>query len=217
MHIDHHLQARILDELWQGERSFSELKPQAIENSLFMYHLRHLIARGIVEKVDGEYHLTADGTRWAHKRDHTYRTETGLRALVQLFIVRDGKLLVSERRGATAEHMNRYLLPGTVHRFGVTSETCADTLATELDTNRGALMTQIETIIPSQQLHTISDVYAGTRAHDALPEDEPYYHYHWIDLAIIATMTVAEAGALPMLTRNYLDGTLKPREHLLGE
>lgn len=214
MHIDHHLQAQIVDQLWSGTHSFSELKPAHIENSLFMYHLRRLIARGIVEKTDAGYRLTPEGTRWAHKRDHLYQREVGLRMLVQLFVVRDGMLLVSERQGATAEHMNRYLLPSALHKFGMTSEQCVDTLSAKIGAARGELMTQIETILPSENLHTISDIYIGTPVGATLPDDEEYYHYQWIELGAISKMSISEAGALPILTSKYLDRTLKPRELL---
>lgn len=213
MHIDHHLQARILDELWQGERSFSELKPQAIENSLFMYHLRKLIARGIVAKTGQGYSLTPDGARWAHTLDRSlYQPLSGPRPLVQLFVVEDGRLLISERQGVTAEHMNRYLLPGTFHTFGISSEQCADTLSQQLGIAREQHMAHVETIWAAQQLHILSDIYAGKYAAEALPPHEAQYRYRWMDLQEIASMSPSEAGALPMIVRKYLDDTLADRE-----
>lgn len=218
MHIDHHFQARIVDELWLGERTFSELKPSGIENSLFMYHLRRLIARGIVIKTGQGYSLTPDGARWAHKLDHpSYRAPSALRTLVQLFIVRNGQLLISQRQGVTAKYMNRYLLPSALHAFGTSSEECANALARQLGTTRGHFMTQVETIMPSQQLHAISDIYAGEYHRESLPADEAYYHYTWISLEEVAAMSITEAGALPALTRSYLNGTLTPRQTLKQE
>jgi len=212
MYIDHHFQSRIIDELWAGSRTFTQLKPEAVENSLFMYHLRKLIARGIVIKLEHGYTLTPEGTRWAHKLDPTHRTQIGLRTLVQLFVIRDGQLLISERQGVTATHMNRYLLPSALHAFGMSREECIDTLARRLKVVCGELLTQVETIMPSQQLHTISDIYGGTYDEEILPRDETDYHYQWIALDDIAGMSISEAGALPMVTRKYLAETLQPRE-----
>ena len=213
MHIDHHLQARIIDELWQGERSFSELKLDGIENSLFMYHLRKLIARGIVAKTERGYSLTPDGARWAHKLDHaSYRPLSGPRTLVQLFVVEDGRLLISERQGVTAEHMNRYLLPSAFHAFGMSSEHCADDLAKRLGITRERYMTHGETIWTEQQLHVLSDIYVGRYRAEVLPPNEPQYHYRWLGLEEVASMSPSAAGALPMIVRKYLDGTLADRE-----
>lgn len=212
MHIDHHLQSRIVDALWDGERSFSELKPSDIENSLFMYHLRKLITRGIVAKGTRGYELTPEGTRWAHTLDDSYRTPHGIRMLVQLFVVRDNQLLVSKRRGVAAVHLNTYLLPGALHAFGTTADECADILASRLEIDRGALLTQVETILPSEQLHVVSDIYAGSRRDDSLPGDDSYT-YHWMALDSVASMDVTEAGALPMIAKKFLNGTLASREY----
>lgn len=63
-HIDHHLQAKVLSHLVSnGESSFSALKPDDVENSLFMYHVRKLITRGIIAKTDSGYILSPDGAR----------------------------------------------------------------------------------------------------------------------------------------------------------
>lgn len=41
---------------------FSELKPDTLENKLFTYHLKKVVAAGLVEKnADGEYALTSEG------------------------------------------------------------------------------------------------------------------------------------------------------------
>lgn len=63
--LDHYLQRDIVYRLAfsEGER-FSELKPGDIENKLFTYHLKKVVAAGYAEKgEDGLYRLTPEGRR----------------------------------------------------------------------------------------------------------------------------------------------------------
>lgn len=63
--IDHHLQRSIVYRLaFAPSLKFSELQPEGVENKLFDYHLKKVIAEGLVEKgSDGLYSLTAVGRR----------------------------------------------------------------------------------------------------------------------------------------------------------
>lgn len=63
--LDHHLQRGIVYRLaLEDNLRFSELKPADIENKLFTYHLKKVLAAGYVNKSnDGLYHLTAEGRR----------------------------------------------------------------------------------------------------------------------------------------------------------
>jgi len=63
--LDHHLQRSIVYRLAlsQGAR-FSELKPDIVDNKLFTYHLKKVVAAGYVAKgEDGLYSLTPEGRR----------------------------------------------------------------------------------------------------------------------------------------------------------
>jgi hypothetical protein len=61
--LDHHLQRSIVYRLaFTSGLRFSELKPDVIDNKLFDYHLKKVVAAGYVMKTnDGLYALTAEG------------------------------------------------------------------------------------------------------------------------------------------------------------
>lgn len=63
--FDHHLQRAIVYRLaFTPGLRFSELKPDTIENKLFTYHLKKVVAARLVAKQpDGTYALTAEGRR----------------------------------------------------------------------------------------------------------------------------------------------------------
>lgn len=63
--IQHHIQQEIVARLATSETlRFSELQPEGLDNKLFDYHLKQLIASKIVSKnKDGEYELTPYGRK----------------------------------------------------------------------------------------------------------------------------------------------------------
>lgn len=63
--LDHHIQRRIVYTLaFSDSMRFTELKPDDLDNKLFDYHLKKVIAEGLVIKNDdGQYSLTAEGRR----------------------------------------------------------------------------------------------------------------------------------------------------------
>lgn len=63
--LDHHIQRTIVYQLaFASSMRFGELKPDDIENKLFTYHLKKVIAAGFVEKNnEGLYKLTSEGRR----------------------------------------------------------------------------------------------------------------------------------------------------------
>lgn len=63
--LDHHLQRAIVYRLaFSPGLRFSELKPDEVENKLFDYHLKKVIAsKLVVKREDGTYALTAEGRR----------------------------------------------------------------------------------------------------------------------------------------------------------
>jgi len=65
MLLDHHLQRGIVYRLVLSDGlRFSELKPDVLENKLFTYHLKKVVAAGYVAKNDaGMYTLTPEGRR----------------------------------------------------------------------------------------------------------------------------------------------------------
>jgi hypothetical protein len=63
--LDHHLQKAIVYQLaFTPQARFSELQPEGVENKLFDYHLKKVMAAGYVAKNDeGLYELTPVGQR----------------------------------------------------------------------------------------------------------------------------------------------------------
>ncbi len=61
--LEHHIQRAIVYRLaLTPSLTFSALKPETIENKLFTYHLKKVVAAGLVEKnSSGEYALTSQG------------------------------------------------------------------------------------------------------------------------------------------------------------
>lgn len=120
--VDHHIQTYIVDQLFRyGVQSFSSIKPTDVENSLFMYHMKKLIARNIVERCPKGFQLTAIGIRWANQSGESYRALQTPRLLVQLFALQNNQILISERTMHLATHTSRYMLPGGIHQFGKTA------------------------------------------------------------------------------------------------
>ena len=63
--LDHHIQRQIVYDLaFSNGLRFSELKPDALENKSFDYHLKKVIVAGyVVKNEDGTYSLTSEGKR----------------------------------------------------------------------------------------------------------------------------------------------------------
>ena len=63
--LDHHIQQHIVHKLAFVESlRFGQLKPDEIDNKLFTYHLKKVMAAGLITKqADGAYTLTAEGRR----------------------------------------------------------------------------------------------------------------------------------------------------------
>lgn len=73
--LDHHIQREIVYRLrFADSLRFSELQPEGVENKLFSYHLKKVIAARLVQKNnDGNYSLTSLGRKigkTASKTDH---------------------------------------------------------------------------------------------------------------------------------------------------
>lgn len=215
--IDHHIQSSILGVLMhKGPRSFSSLKPDDLENSLFMYHMRKLIARGIVEKRDGHFVLTAEGVRWINKTGVEHKMIEGPRCLVQFIIIKDNKILISERLDHIAEHINRYVLPGGLHKFGLSSLQSAESIAQSIGTtNIEKLVTHYEIIIPSHIHHALVDVYLADVSSPDFTFKDDFYNISFIKVEEVLRMTVDEAGVIPAILKKYLDKSLKPIEEFI--
>ena len=86
--LDHHIQRAIVMKLKSAESlSFSDLKPDELDNKLFTYHLKIAIREGFVEKTDvGTYKLTSAGKKlWKRMSDSPEKISE--RAYSVLFLI----------------------------------------------------------------------------------------------------------------------------------
>lgn len=64
----HQYEGHILKKMMLGDvLRYRDLKPKDIESNLFIYHLKNLIKKGLIEKITGGYKLTATGLRFVDK------------------------------------------------------------------------------------------------------------------------------------------------------
>lgn len=204
--LDHHIQSAIvLQLLTDGEQSFSSLKPDGVENSLFMYHMRKLIGRGIVSKTTTGFTLTPEGARWANKSGAELSIPELPRPMVQLLVIKDGRVLIAERADHLARHMNRYMLPGTLHHFGETSHQAAERVAARLNLSLiSDRIDQFEVILPESSHHSIVDLYlATTSSVDYLLEDG-IFRLQFTPLQTVLGLSKKHANTLPDVIRRNL-------------
>lgn len=98
----HPLQQHILQQLIFNEtQRYSQLKPAAVESNLFVYHLRQLMADGLVAKLDsGLYTLTPSGQAYADRLSlKSFRPRLQPRIVTLVMIKRhDGAILLYRRK-----------------------------------------------------------------------------------------------------------------------
>lgn len=117
--IEHPQQRDILRRLSKAEGlRFSELKPDIIENNIFMYHIHLLIRQGLIKKHDnGQYMLTSEGLRYVAlvtRGQLEYRSQPKLFSF--LVLCNDYGEVVLHRR-ASQPFMGKYAFPGEVIYF----------------------------------------------------------------------------------------------------
>jgi len=225
-YVDHYLQLDILRQLARstGPVRFSELKEDGIENSLFMYHLNKLIRRGVVEKHDDKgFALTPKGADWINTTGITSLELKLLpRPLVQFVIRHETKLLLSVRNGQLGEHLNKYLLPGGLHKYGLTADETASQLLRNFYPSLEAtpVFTSLAEMIVTKGEHThhaISHIFSVDLPHETLPASDELFDFMWIDLAAI-TSKVEQFQDEPLLTQlasKLQAGALKTREKFI--
>jgi len=186
--IDHHIQAHILKKLFTeaGVVSFNALKPDDVQNSLFMYHMKKLEGRGLVERVDEGFVLTANGARWInYVSPEKLKPRLIPRVLIKFFIFSPDKtkIVLSRRRSAAAEHMNNYLLPSGLQKYGVSMDDSAQALVLSLTGKEPELKSLgiHETIFRYSDEyihHALSPAFEATLDEGSFPEDE-HYELFW--------------------------------------
>lgn len=86
----HWIQRHILDYLMIHDRArFSDLRAEGVESNLFQYHLRHLIAKKLVEKIDGGYALAAKGLYYADRFSPAFKGERPQPKIITIAVVKN--------------------------------------------------------------------------------------------------------------------------------
>lgn len=99
MEIRHKAQLTILKQLLFKPRSrFSDLNVTPLSNDQFTFHLKHLMSKGLVNKIGDEYQLTTSGLELAGRLD-TQRKEIVKqpKVSVMVYVSQDRKVLLNER------------------------------------------------------------------------------------------------------------------------
>lgn len=207
---DHHIQDKIIATLVTGEQRFSDLIPDDMEHSLFMYHMRKLTKEGLVEKDGQAYRLTLKGAQLYNARYHLDKPLNYPRALIQFLVIKDDKVLLSRRTTAIADQLNEYMLPGGLHYFLAPSRTAAKSIAKMRGLKSAAYLGSLETIAPGQNYHGLIDLYAAEYVRDATKQ-QGEYEFVWLPLQEVAAMSFDRAGSAPQITQRYLDNDIQPR------
>ncbi|MBP7807432.1 NUDIX domain-containing protein [Candidatus Saccharibacteria bacterium] len=221
--VDHYLQSDIIQQLFgsDGSLTFSQLKPDGVENSLFMYHMRKLEDRGVVKRTDEGFKLTTAGVRWVNfVGPSTLRPEMLVRTLIN-FIVTDKdqtKLLASRRRGTAAQVLHDYLLPGGLHTYGeVMDQDAAKLLHTRTGLKAEPELTTILEVLhksPDDYTHHITSFVYRTTSDGPTPEDTEYYTYQWVDIDKLAAADAPYGLLLQQVATRLRDNSFKPFETL---
>lgn len=189
--IDHHIQAHVLQVLFRdgGVISFSDLKPDDIQNSLFMYHVHKLEARGLVERIDEGFSITPGGARWVnYVSPGKLKPRLTPRVLIKFLIFSPdrNRIVISRRRSAAAEHLNQYLLPSGLQKYGVPFNEAARGIVKSLTGEQPALKNLgiHETIFHYSDgyiHHSISPFYETTIEDVQFPHDD-HYELEWVSI-----------------------------------
>jgi len=207
---DHHIQDKIIATLVKSGQRFSDLVPDGMEHSLFMYHMRKLTKRGLVQKDDQIYRLTLKGAQLYNSRHNLHKPLNYPRALVQFLVVKDDKVLLSRRTTALVDQLNEYMLPGGIHYFLAPSRTSAGRAAKSRGLKFGDFLGCLETIAPSRDYHGLIDIYEAQYVRDATkPQAE--YEFVWLPLKKVSAMTFDRAGSAPYIVQRFIDNDMQAR------
>jgi ADP-ribose pyrophosphatase YjhB (NUDIX family) len=224
IYVDHYLQAALLSCLSKADRPlrFSELKEDGIENSLFMYHANKLIARGAITKDDDGFRLSANGARWINsvEPDMTH-AQTTAKPLVQL-VVRDNRdrILISMRKGQLKELLNDYMLPGGVHKSGMSADENAQRVIRKIFGEiqcEPRLLSTVENITTYSDgfiYHSIAHIYEVDLEAAVNTVKDDRFAFEWVALSDIHTDNprFAKSLSVPTIIQKLQTGTLQSHE-----
>lgn len=222
--VDHYLQIMLLTRLSVAGQSlrFSELKEDGVDNSLFMYHANKLISRKLITKDDRGFHLTTIGARWINSvgRDMKYDQQTA-KPLVQ-FVVQDqeGNMLLSSRKGQLKALLNDYMLPGGLHKSGMSAGENAQRIARDMLGDKPLvpeLLSVVENINIYQDgfvYHSLSHIYSlHVKSTDPISSDDRFA-FEWFAKAQIRTDNplFSKSLFLPLFVAKLQDNQLQSHE-----
>lgn len=195
---DHHLQDKIIAALVDGKKRFTELVPEGLEHSLFMYHMKKLIKEGIVNKDGQFYELTMSGAQQYNSRYRMLEPLHLPNLLIQFLVIEDEQVLLSRRTTALNKNLNEYMLPGGNHFFLSSSRGSAMSVARARGLVPGEFLFSVETIAKEMQFHGLIDVYSATLKSEALKTNKEY-ELVWLPVSEVKEMTFSQAGSAPFI------------------
>lgn len=210
---DHYIQDAIMYELVAGERTFSELLPEGMEHSMFMYHMRKLLKAEIVEKTAQGYRLTQRGAKLYNARFQMRDPLATHRVLIQFIVIDGDNLLLTRRTTDIAHHLNQAMLPGGAHHFLQNSRDAAAGVARQRGLVLGDFATSLETIRVAQRYHGLIDMYYATLKNQTLRKDKEY-ELIWKPLREVAECSFEEVGSAGHIAQRLCEGELRGRETL---
>lgn len=188
---EHHIQTTVLERLFAegAPISFTDLKPAEIENSLFMYHVRKLEQRGLIERTGEGFVLTVDGARWVNfTAPRLAKPRLVPRLLVTLVMLSaDGqRVLLARRNSAVTGHLNLYLVPGGFPDYGVSLAESARAILKKRTGQTGTVKAAgtyeaIYRYSDGYVHHVVCPVFTTSLPDFELPPQENY-EYEWVSL-----------------------------------
>lgn len=132
-----------------------------------------------------------------NKTDNTFKIAELPRPLIQLIVIQDSHILISERIEHMAEHLNRYMLPGGLHAFGLNSVANAERIAAKfglaLDPVR---IGQAEVISTETTSHTLVDFYAASAPDTDYTFHDDLYTLRFVPLSGLASLDPSLASII---------------------
>ncbi|MFA6041774.1 MAG: hypothetical protein WC733_09750 [Methylophilus sp.] len=119
MPTKHYIQRDILRKLSRSKTlTFTELKPDGLENGIFGYHLKQLIGRDFISKLGDRYSLTINGVKVVASLTRTNLDTVLLPKIFGLIVIEnDVGEFIFHRRNAEP-FLGKYTFPGGVLMFG---------------------------------------------------------------------------------------------------
>lgn len=116
--VDHHIQRQILRDLSKVDfMRFRDLKPSDLDNNVFTYHLKSLVAVGLIQKKTNGYTLSSSGMTYLDYAAAKRLVPRLQPKLITILVVQtDDKVALLERK--TQPYLGKFMLPSGKMHFG---------------------------------------------------------------------------------------------------